>query len=132
MAEGDRFVLRFSPFSADGLSRTMSRQADLDLTAGRTPRRWGVSAYTGTPSAGESVDEMVVRVCLDVPVGGRTVAVVGEAKLYDHGFVIHRDEPPLGHVLLGNATLTPIDDVGALAAVLSAARRRNPAWKKGL
>lgn len=126
-----RYVLRFSPFTVDGLRRTAQAQVDIDRNLGRKPQRWGISAFTGTPHGSESVDMMVIRVCHEVAAGGRRVAVVPEEELRASGFWVHDVPPPEGHVLIGDQGLTESADLPILSALWLSMRRPNPAYKKG-
>ncbi len=125
-----RYVLRFAPFTLDGLARSAQKQYDYDLEGSRVPPRWGVSAFAGTPREGENVDLMVERICREAPANGRQVAVGSARDLEEAGYRLHDDEPPAGHVLIGDDELTQGGDFDELARLWSSQRRRNPGFRK--
>lgn len=122
-------MLRFSPFSQDKLLESVQRQAAVDRDKERE-ERWGLSVFVVEVAPGEDQDAVVTRVCEEVPVSGRTVAVVSEATLREHGFSAVADEPPPGHYLLGNDGLATVPDTAVLESLLAAGKTRNPAFKK--
>ncbi|WP_157759655.1 hypothetical protein [Cellulosimicrobium cellulans] len=125
----ERLVLRFSPFSQDKLLESVQRQAAVDRDKERE-ERWGLSVYVADIRSGEDRDDVVARVCEEVPVGGRIVAVVPEVALREQGFSAVAAEPPPGHYLLGNDGLATVPDTAKLEQVFSTCRTRNPAFKK--
>lgn len=127
--EGERALIRFSPFTPEGLERNIQEQVGVDKVKGVVPR-WGFSAYVATRFKGESEAEMLERVCDEVPLRGKHVAVVPESVLEDYGLTALLDEPPPNHRLVGCGTLAELPDLEQVAVLLSGARKPNPNWKR--
>lgn len=131
MSAGEgRYVLRFAPFTTEGIERNIQRQVDGDR-AKRRPPRWGVSAFAEAPRDDETLEQMLARVCQEAPVGGKNVAVIPEEELLAHGLVAHIDVPPPHHVLIGDPDLSESTDLTQLAGIWSDRKVRNPAWENG-
>lgn len=123
----DLLVIRFSPFSVDGLLRNAETTYRDDKLHGREPRR-GVSVYAESPQEGESVDETIARVCRGAPVGGKTISTVLASVLVEAGLPVVVDEPPAHHHLVMLQDDGADADADRLHGLLQVARRRNPAW----
>lgn len=125
-------VVRFSPFTAEAMTKSVTKQVLSDEADGRLPRQ-GVSVF-GTPSQGdESLFETAKRLAIRVRehAGGNRLAITTEQELNDEGYHLHLIEPPPGHYLVGKEDLTETPDLAGLAAIFERDRHPNPAEKKG-
>lgn len=125
---GDVYVIRFAPFTSQGLARN-ARTTALDDSANSRSQRWGVSMFYCHSGSIEHLDEAIRAVCADAPVTGKRIEVVRLDVLEDAGFVVYDDQPPPAHCLVGEGNLESSPDVESLAAVMDVGRRDNPAWE---
>lgn len=123
-------IVRFSPFTAEGCRRNAVDTFEDDLTDGREPPRYGVSAFGTVVERDGPVDAALVRLCKEAPVGGKNVSVVWADELELRGFRVLRDEPPLMHYLVGQGDLSELPDFVGLALLWADHRVQNPAWEK--
>jgi hypothetical protein len=132
-ATGELIVVRFSPFSVDGLIRAAEDDHAIRVSKGLSGD-YSVSSFAKRSSEGSSPDDLIEAICREAPCSGKMVAVVLESELQAVGFSVRETEREMeaGHdhvdIVLGN-NLIPAD-VERLSALLSSKKRRNPAWKK--
>lgn len=126
-------VVRFSPFSSEGMARNIRKDHTIDVANAHVPARYRLSVFVTSPQPGEGIVEAADRLCLEMvsiagaPNGDR-ISVVEGRILNDAGFRTHVDEPPLGHYVVGKSDHTEMPDTDALAEIFSQ-RRKNVAFK---
>ncbi|GGI43947.1 hypothetical protein GCM10010932_02140 [Agromyces flavus] len=128
--DGSAIVVRFAPFTREGLEKSAAKQALSDQAKGRPARR-GVSVFATHVDVGESLDDAVRRICEHASrfCGGERVAVVAESTLNQEGYALHLSEPPDAHYLVGTADLSELPDFSRLAELLRDDRRDNPGFR---
>ncbi len=92
------------------------------------PRR-GVSVFAKTRDVGATVDDTISEL-VEMARGfasGERLAVATADSLGQRGFVLHLNEPPRGHYLVGKEDLSEMPDTAELASVFDLDRRRNRA-----
>jgi len=132
--DGSPVVIRFTPLAADKL-RTNAEGTFADDTERRhTPARYGVSVLADGCRPGESIADVVARVCSDTRLGGKTIAVATGAELKKIGYDVVADptDTELQHHLVGEDPFTALPDFEPLASLLEGRRMRNPAYGRGV
>lgn len=130
-AGGAHLIVRFSPFTAEGIEKNANATVAHDRMNNRVPPRYGVSAFGCVQQPDESVDEAIFRICEVANKNGRKVAVLTADQLDAAGLVAHWDEPPPMHHLVGSSTLESPPDYNLLSELLNENRRDNPVKKDG-
>jgi hypothetical protein len=126
----DLLVVRFGPFTADGCRKNAEGTYVEDVERGGVQPRFAISVYAIEPAEGEDEAAAITRLCLEVPVGGKSVAVITRADLESEGWRLEMDVPPAHHYLIGQDDFSQMPDIDGLALIWSTCRRANPAWKK--
>lgn len=118
-------IVRYSPFSPEGVEKNAHGTVAEDLECGREPR-WGVSAFGAQQLEDESLEEVVVRICHVADKRGKTIAVLTRQDLESIGMVASPDEPPELHHLIGVDEMREQPDYAALSRLMDERRIRNP------
>src|SRR5689334_6792892 len=80
------------------------------------------------PSLDVSIEDLILRICAEAPVGGRNVWLSTDRALSVEGFSVRRSGSQHHYdVVLGAELL--VADVQRLVDLFEPTRRRNPAWK---
>lgn len=128
-AEGDLLVVRFSPATVEGLASDAEDSA-ADCEAASEPIVYSVSAFGMVKGTDDSDDDLVIQICEDAPVGGKTIFTTTDVALATQGFGLVLSEPPQRHYNVTLGAKLDIEDIKRLSALFQLGRRRNPAWKK--
>lgn len=78
----------------------------------------------------DSVDDLIMKICAEAPVGGRSIWLTTERALNEARFRVELSEPPQHHynVILGPRLVS--EDIERLVDLFKPNKRRNPAWKR--
>jgi hypothetical protein len=127
--DGSPIVIRFAPFTAQGMMNSARKQYERDLDDG-VPPRLGVSVFAQDASAGESVHVILEALCrIALPTGGPKVAMISKNELLATGHTTHEAPPDACHYLMGRPNLSDVPDTVAIADLLKEARYDNPAYE---
>lgn len=118
--------MRFGPWSATRCQETALEQFADDVAAGRRGR-YGISVFGDVVGEGESVEDVLKRICVEAPCRGKKVAAVWAQDLQNAGWVVSPEMPPRLHYLLGQGDFSQIPDVDSLAVIWMEHKRDNPA-----
>lgn len=131
--DGSEVVVRFSPFSEEGLTANAEQTHVIDTRDGTHPPRYGVSVVAGRCEDGETFEEAVARIAGESTLNGKTIAVMLGSQLRDAGLDLVSDPVPTvkRHYLVGEAPFQAMPNISALASLVEHGRMRNPGWKKG-
>lgn len=133
----DLVVVRFSPFTAEGMKRHAEKDRVKDLAA-ELPPQWRISVFGTIRTEGETLSEAGQRLCVDLlevdgAPNGERISVVSAGTLGREGFSVYLDEPPRGHYVVGVGDLTQMPDFEALSQCFGPnTRHKNPAFEKGV
>jgi hypothetical protein len=116
----DAIVVRFSPMSTERLIERAQR----DAVEGH-PR---LSVFCRVQEEGQTVDELLGRLCAEAPVTGRHVWLSTVRRIEDAGFELEHTPPPDCHYDVDLGTGSVADAVASFQSAFDP-RRRNPAWK---
>lgn len=132
--DGSEVVVRFPPFTATKLEENAEATFADDKSRGRKPPRYGVSVMADQCENGESIEDVVSRICLETSVGRRskTIAVTTGTTLRKSGFEVVSDptEKEPRHHLVGTDPFSAMPNGEELESLLIE-RMPNPAWTKG-
>jgi hypothetical protein len=129
VSEGRLLITRFGPWSGEKCVLNAQDTYDDDLEEGRYPR-YGVSVFGGHMRRGESLEELLARICTNATVRGDKVAAVWADELRNDGWEIYPGMPPDMHYLIGRAGLTAPKAVESLALVWANHKVKNPVAKR--
>ncbi|WP_157931128.1 hypothetical protein [Mycobacteroides abscessus] len=126
MPDRPLLIMRFGPWSAEAGRKTATKQYNKDVDKNR-PGRYGISAFGDYVEEGETMDDVLLRVCRAVPVTG-PVAVVPASELESSGFRVEPDMPPDKHYLIGQGDFSQMPDVESLELIWAKNKAKNPAY----
>jgi len=127
---GDLLIVRFSPMRLEKLIEDAEDEA-ADCIAHGEPVVYSISTFgLVRPSSDVTVDDLIMTICAEAPVGGKNIWLTTARDLSAARFNVQRSEPPPHHydVILGDKLDEA--DVQRLVDLLEPGRRRNPAWKR--